>query len=134
MTEKCKQTDTPSSSTEHEMVLQSGEAWNGQPYEHYPPGKPLVSVMRMSLPPNTELPWHTHPVPNAAYVLSGRLTIQDKDSGKCHTVQAGEALIETIDRSHRGFTGKKAAEIVIFYAGAEGLKLSVPLPGEAPEF
>lgn len=134
MTEQGNKTKEPSSSADHELVLQSGEAWNGQAYEHYPAGKPQLSVMRMSLPPHTKLPWHTHPVPNTAYVLTGRLTIQDKASGECHTIHAGEALNETINSPHRGFTGKEAAELIIFYAGTEGVKLSEPLPGEEPEF
>jgi len=134
MTKDHSKTNQQAGSVQHELVLQSGAAWNGQAYQHYPPGKPQLSVMRMSLPPHTELPWHTHPVPNAAYVLSGQLTIQDKDTGECHTIHEGEALNETIDSAHRGFTCEDAAELVIFYAGAEGLVLSVPLPGEAAEF
>lgn len=121
-------------SQQHELVLQSDKAWNGQAYQHYPLGKPHLSVMRMSLPPHTELPWHTHPMPNAAYVLSGQLTIQDKETGECYTVHAGEALNETTDSAHRGYTLDDAAELVIFYAGVEGQPMSVPLPGEAPEF
>lgn len=85
-------------------------------------------------PPLTELPWHTHPMPNAAYVLSGQLTIQDKETVECYTVHAGEALNETTDSAHRGYTLDDAAELVIFYAGVEGQPLSVPLSGEAPEF
>ncbi|MEZ3500465.1 cupin domain-containing protein [Pantoea sp. KPR_PJ] len=120
--------------TEHSLVLQSGAAWNGQPYEHYPAGKPLISVMRMSLPAHSELPWHTHPMPNTAYVLSGQLTIEDKESGEKHQVSAGEALNETLNSAHRGYTTDEATELVIFYAGVEGQQLSVSLPGEASEF
>jgi len=118
----------------HEQVLQSGAAWNGQPYEAYPAGKPQITVMRMSLPAHSELPWHTHPMPNSAYLLSGELTIEDKASGVTYSVKAGEAINETIDSAHRGYTRERPAELVIFYAGVEGQALSVPLPGEASEF
>jgi len=67
-------------------------------------------------------------------VLSGRLNIQDKISGECHTVHAGEALNETINSPHRGFTDKEAAELIMFYAGTKGVKLSESLPGEEPGF
>ncbi|MDY0971410.1 cupin domain-containing protein [Siccibacter turicensis] len=134
MSEEHRNRNSQHDSIQHELVHQSGAAWNGQPYQDYPSGKPQLSVMRMSLPPHTELPWHTHPMPNAAYVLSGMLTIEDKASGECHTVHAGEALNETVDSAHRGFTQDKGAELVIFYAGVEGQVLSVPLPGESPEF
>jgi len=129
-------TDTKQSpdSIEHTLVLQSGTAWNGQAWPHYPAGKPQISVMRMSLPAHSELPWHTHPMPNTAYILSGQLTIEDKESGETYHVRAGEALNETIDSAHRGYTTDEATELVIFYAGVEGQKLSVSLPGEQSEF
>lgn len=119
---------------QHELVLQSGLAWNSQAYSHYPSGKPLISVMRMTIPAHSELPWHSHPMPNTAYVLSGHLTVEDKESGQTHTVTAGEALNETLNSVHRGYTTDQAAELVIFYAGVEGQELSIPLPGEAAEF
>lgn len=65
-----------------ETLLQSGEAWNGQHIEHYPVGKPEITVMKMTIPAHSELPWHTHPMPNTTYVLSGSLTIEDKAGGE----------------------------------------------------
>ncbi|MFJ5159988.1 cupin domain-containing protein [Pantoea sp. NPDC088449] len=120
--------------SKHELVSQSGTAWNGQTYKEYPAGKPEISVMRMSLPPHSELPWHTHPMPNTAYILSGQLTIEDKETGKTHCVKAGDALNETINSAHRGYTTDDATELVIFYAGVEGQALSESLPGEESEF
>lgn len=131
-TEICPNTD--SSEIKHDLILQSGTAWNEQPYDGYPEGKPLISVMRMSLPPNSELPWHTHAMPNTAYILSGQLIIEDKPTGATYCVRAGEAINETIDSTHRGYTSEQGAELVIFYAGVEGQELSEPLPGEDPEF
>lgn len=124
----------PPERIEHRLVLQSGAAWNGQAYAYYPAGKPQISVMRMSLPAHSELPWHTHPMPNTAYILSGQLTIEDKESGETYQVRAGEALNETIDSAHRGYTTDEATELVIFYAGVEGQELSIALPGEQSEF
>ncbi|RPE03229.1 cupin [Candidatus Pantoea deserta] len=134
MTEKEKTTDAQPTAIAHQQVLQSGTAWNGQPYEAYPAGKPQITVMRMSLPANSELPWHTHPMPNTAYILSGQLTIEDKQSGEIYQAGAGQALNETINSAHRGYTTDQPAELVIFYAGVEGQELSLPLPGEEAEF
>lgn len=134
MTNATDADNKPHRPIEHQLVLQSGNAWNGQPYSGYPEGKPCISVMRMSLPPHSELPWHTHPMPNSAYVLSGELIIEDKESGETASVRAGEALNETLNRAHRGYTAEQATELVIFYAGVEGQELSLPLPGEASEF
>ncbi|MEI2264542.1 cupin domain-containing protein [Erwinia sp. CGal63] len=120
--------------TESTELLQTSEAWNGTPYEAWPAGKPQLSVMKMRIPPHSSLPWHSHPMPNIAYVLSGELTVEDKESGKRHTVIAGEALNESTGDIHRGYTTDQAAELVIFYAGVEGMPLSEPLPGEPAEF
>lgn len=115
-------------------LMQTSEAWNGTPYKAYPEGKPQLTVMKMHIPPHSSLPWHSHPMPNIAYLLTGELTIEDKESGETHRVKAGEALNESTGDIHRGYTLDQAAELVIFYAGAEGLPLSEPLPGEPAEF
>ncbi|WP_210080808.1 cupin domain-containing protein [Pantoea endophytica] len=117
-----------------ETLLQSGQAWNDQHIEHYPAGKPEITVMKMTIPAHSELPWHTHPMPNTAYILSGSLTIEDKASGETKTFNAGEAFNESIDIAHRGFTTDQRAELIIFYAGVEGMELSIPLPGEKAEY
>ncbi|HCX00338.1 MAG TPA: cupin [Pantoea sp.] len=134
MTEKKQPADKSPTDIEHARVLQSGTAWNGQAYKAYPAGKPQISVMRMSLPAHSELPWHTHPMPNTAYILSGQLTVEDKHTGERFSVSAGQALNETIDSAHRGYTSEEPTELLIFYAGVEGQELSLPLPGEEAEF
>ncbi|MDQ1210732.1 cupin domain-containing protein [Pantoea anthophila] len=115
-------------------VMRSGEAWNGEVIESYPHGEPELTVMRLSLPAHTALPWHTHPMPNAAFILSGTLIVEDKASGEQRTFHAGEALNETVNSAHRGFTLEEPAELVITYAGVKGQALTEPLPGEPEEF
>ncbi|WP_147197809.1 cupin domain-containing protein [Pantoea sp. MBD-2R] len=117
-----------------ETLMQTGQAWNGTPYTAYPGGKPQLTVMKMHIPAHSALPWHSHSMPNIAYILSGKLTIEDQASGKTHQVRAGEALNEAVGDIHRGYTTDEPAELVIVYAGAEGLPLSVSLPGEPEEF
>jgi quercetin dioxygenase-like cupin family protein len=115
-------------------VMRSSQAWNGERIECYPAGQPELTVMRLSLPANTSLPWHTHPMPNAAFVLSGTLIVEDKQSGEQQTFHAGQALNETVNSAHRGFTLDQPAELVITYAGVKGQELTEPLPGEPEEF
>ncbi|WP_336794063.1 cupin domain-containing protein [Pantoea anthophila] len=115
-------------------VMRSGEAWNGEVIESYPHGEPELTVMRLSLPAHTSLPWHTHPMPNAAFILSGTLIVEDKTSGEQRTFHAGEALNETVNSAHRGYTLEEPAELVITYAGVKGQALTEPLPGEPEEF
>jgi quercetin dioxygenase-like cupin family protein len=62
---------------------------------------------------------------SAAYVLSGQLVLERKGTKQRETFQAGEALAETVNTIHRGYTTDQPAELVVFYAGPPGLPLSI---------
>lgn len=117
-----------------EILAQSSQSWNGKPYDHYAAGTPELTVLKLTIAPHTALPWHTHPYPNAGYVLSGELTIQDRASGKKQTFHAGQAFTESVDAAHRGVAGDQPAVIILTYAGIKGKPTSVPVPGEKPEY
>ena len=106
-----------------ETLMQSTSAWDATPYRRYPDGQPLISVLRIAIAPHTTLDWHSHPMPNAAYVLSGELTVERKDGTRKQFV-AGQAFTETVNRTHRGVTGETSVVLIVFYAGAPGLPLS----------
>jgi quercetin dioxygenase-like cupin family protein len=92
-------------------------------------------MLKLTIAPHTALPWHTHPEPNAGYILSGALTIQDKKSGKTITLHAGEAFAETVHDVHRGVNdGDVPAVIIVTYAGVVGMPTSVPAKGEKSEY
>ncbi|WP_140720647.1 MULTISPECIES: cupin domain-containing protein [Gammaproteobacteria] len=110
-----------------EELLRSDTSWNGKPYERYPEGRPQLTVLRFHIPPHTSLPWHTHPMPNAGYVISGQITLEERGTGKLRVIGAGQAFAESVDDVHRGYTGDEAAEIVCTYAGVEGQALSIPV-------
>jgi quercetin dioxygenase-like cupin family protein len=107
-----------------ETLLATGVSWDGEVYKNYPPGDPELSILRITIPPHTRLAWHEHPMPNAAYILSGTLTIEKKDGGMKKIVHAGEALAEMADTVHRGVTSDEPVVLLAFYAGAKGLGLS----------
>ena len=106
-----------------ETVTQSTSSWDGTPYKAYPSGQPQLTILKFTIAPNTTMKWHTHPLPNAAYILSGELTIEKKDGTKKHFV-AGQGLTETVDSEHRGITGAKPVVLIVFYPGTPGLPLS----------
>jgi quercetin dioxygenase-like cupin family protein len=106
-------------------LLQTTASWDGTPYRAYPDGQPQVTVLRIVVPPHSTLAWHRHPMINAAYVLSGSLTVEEKNEGRRQHLGAGDVLPEMVDRTHRGFTGEQAATLIVFYAGAVGMPLSV---------
>lgn len=73
---------------------------------------------------HTTLGWHTHPMPNAAYVVSGHLTIEKQSDGSKKKVYAGETVAETVATVHRGFTDDEPVTLIVFYAGEKSLPLS----------
>jgi quercetin dioxygenase-like cupin family protein len=117
-----------------EVLLSTTQAWNGKPYAHYPTGQVLLTTMKVTLAPHTALPWHTHPFPNSVYVLSGTLTLRDRDDGKSLIVHQGQAVGESVDVVHRGESGDEPTVLLITYAGTPGVPTSIPASGEKPEY
>lgn len=109
---------------ERQVLLQSSASWDGSPYTAYPDGRPELTLLKLRIPANTTLDWHTHPMPNAAYILSGELTVEAKDSGQIQLLKPGQTLAEMVDRTHRGTTGDSPVELIVFYAGSPGIPLS----------
>ena len=110
-----------------EILLQATAAWDNTPYHAYPRGKPEISVRRISIPANAELKWHSHPMPNAAYVLSGEITVEEPSGIKRH-FSAGQVIPESVNHRHRGVVGDEPAVFIAFYAGIKGMPPSIPKP------
>jgi quercetin dioxygenase-like cupin family protein len=117
-------TATAPTEIEREVLLKSSQSWDNSPYVRYPDSAPELTVLRLKIPANTQLPWHTHAIPNTGYVLSGELLIESKDNGQTRRVKQGEAVAEMVDVAHRGVTGDEPVELIVFYAGSEGIPLS----------
>lgn len=129
------QAGTDAVATAHsEILVKADQSWNGKPYTQYPKGRPELTMLKLTIAPHTKLPWHTHPFPNAAYVLSGTLTLHDKASGKTRVVHQGEAFAESVDDIHRGETGDEPVVLLITYSGTPGGPTSIPAKGEQPEY
>ncbi|MCK1792105.1 cupin domain-containing protein [Pseudomonas violetae] len=119
----CSQEPAPTA-IERKVLLQGSTSWDGTSYTRYPDAVPELSLLKLKIPANTELNWHKHPTPNAAYILSGELTVESRDSGQVRSFKQGEALAEMVDIIHRGKTGDKPVELIVFYAGSQGIPLS----------
>ena len=109
---------------EKEVLLERSESWDGEPYKAYPSGPPQLTLIRLRIPAHTQLPWHTHPMPNAAYIVSGELTVETRQSGVTRTLRQGQTLAEMVGTEHRGVTGDTPVELLVFYAGTAGMPLS----------
>lgn len=107
-----------------EVLLKTTASWDDKPYAIYPAGEPELTLVRIVIPSHTALPWHTHPMPNAAYVVKGELTVMQYDTGVRRTLVARDTLPEMVGAVHRGYSGPDPVELLVFYAGASGLPLS----------
>jgi quercetin dioxygenase-like cupin family protein len=112
-----------------QTLLRASSSWDGEPYKSYPSGRPELSILKITLAPHTELEWHTHPMPNAAYVVAGELTLERKKDGKKQRFVAGQAVAETVDTFHRGMAGNELVVLIVFYAGSPGVSV---VPASAP--
>jgi quercetin dioxygenase-like cupin family protein len=115
--------ENASSTIQVETLIQSTSSWDGTPYKAYPAGQPQITVLKITIPPHTTMKWHSHPMPNAGYILSGELTIEKKDGTEKHFV-AGQAVSETVGSIHRGITGSEPLVVIVFYPGIPGLPVS----------
>ena len=106
-------------------VLQATRSWDGNKYSRYVTGQPQITILKIRIPPNTALDWHEHPMISAAYVVSGQITLEIRGTRKRKTFSAGQALAESVATVHRGYTTNQPVDLVVFYAGAVGLPLSI---------
>jgi quercetin dioxygenase-like cupin family protein len=107
-----------------ETLLRTSSAWDGVPYEAYPKGPPELSVLRITIAPHSKLKWHTHPMPNGAYMLSGELTVEEPSGNKNQHFVAGQVVPETVNTLHRGVAGDQPVVLIVFYAGVKGMPLA----------
>jgi len=62
-------------------------------------------------------------MPNAAYVLSGELTVE-KRGGPSKRFTTGQVVAEMVGSIHRGITGNEPVVLLLFYPGTPGMPLS----------
>jgi len=130
----CVDNDAKVGSAESETLAKGSTSWDGTPYVAYPKGQPQLTVLKLTIPANTVLPWHRHPVPNAAYVLSGEITVEDAEGHKAASFMAGQAFTESVDEVHRGRTGAYPVTLIVTYAGTAATPTSVPEKGQRAEY
>ncbi len=117
-----------------DTLIKSDASWNGVKYVAYPTTPPQLTVIKLTIPAHTALPWHRHPVPNAGYVLAGQLTIEDRESGKKQTFTTGQAFAESVNDVHRGVSGDKPTVLLLTYSGTKGTPTSIPVDSKQPEY
>ena len=120
----CVGTQDPSAVTV-EVLTKSSKSWNGADLPNYPAGKPEITILRIQIPPKTQLPLHKHPVINAGVLLKGELTVITEQGEVLH-LKAGDSIAEVVDTWHYGKNeGNETAEIIVFYAGTQDLPITI---------
>ena len=108
-----------------ELVIRSPNDWSGDRLPPYLLDAPEIALMKYIIPPQTALPVHQHPSINAAYVMSGEVTVI-KEGGGERTFRKGEAIIEMVGKWHHGINrGTTPTELIVFYASAKDLPLAI---------
>ncbi len=108
-----------------EVLTKTTQSWDGDDLPDYPQGKPEVSILKFVIAPNTELPFHKHPVINAGVLLSGELTVVSENGATLH-MKAGDTIVELVNKWHYGMNeGTEPVEILVFYAGIQGEPITV---------
>ncbi|GAB3221861.1 cupin domain-containing protein [Algoriphagus aestuariicola] len=121
----CEKMKTKPGSPTSELIAESFLSWNGDSLPAYPEGKPKISIVKVTIPPQSELPKHYHPVINAGVLLKGELTVVDVH-GNVLEMKAGDPIIEVVNTIHFGVNkGSEAAEILVFYAGEANKEIVV---------
>lgn len=121
----CIQIESETDELQVETLLQTTQSWDGSELPSYPDGKPEISILKVSIPPHSELVLHKHEVINAGILLAGNLTVITENSDTLK-MQTGDVLSEVVGTWHYGVNeGDDVAEIVVFYAGTVGTPLSV---------
>lgn len=67
-------------------------------------------------------------MPNAAYIISGEITLEQEGVNKKRHFVAGQVVPETVNTLHRGITGDQAVVLIVFYAGVKGMPLAKENP------
>ena len=121
-----KKSELENTGIESVRLIETSTAWDGSPLPDYPGGKPVISIYKYSFPPHTVTNPHYHKIINCGVVLSGVLTIVNKD-GSHHDFHAGEPLVETDGEIHHGENrGDIPTEVIMFYAGDGATPISIP--------
>jgi quercetin dioxygenase-like cupin family protein len=81
-------------------------------------------VLEISIPPHSKLNWHTHPMANKAYIVSGEITVEELGGTRKQHFVAGQVVAETVNTLHRGVTGDQPVVLIVFYAGVKGMPLA----------
>ena len=106
-----------------EVLLETNTSWDGGDLA-YPTGKARVTSVMLHIEPGEKPPFHCHPVPTMGYLLRGTLEVET-ERGDTRRFEQGSSVVEVMNTLHRGQAVDGPVDIIVFYAGAEGIPTTV---------
>lgn len=111
-----------------EPLLRTSMTSSGQPIAYPQTSAPLVTAVKVTIPPGASTGWHEHPFPCYAYMLSGTLNVE-LEGKPAHVLLPGEAMVEVVNTPHNGINkGTEPVVLVMFATGEVGKPISIRLP------
>jgi len=108
-----------------ETLSKTTSSWNGNTLAPYPKGQPEITILKITIPPYTKIPMHTHPIISGGIILEGELKVTTKDN-KVNYLKTGDAIVEVVNTWHYGENlSDKPTQILAFYAGIKGTPLTI---------
>lgn len=108
-----------------DVLAKTSLSWDAETLPSYANGKPEITILKITIPPKTQLPLHKHPVINAGILLKGKLTVVT-DDGQTLYLNAGDPIVEVVHKWHYGKNdGNEPAEIIVFYAGVQDTQITI---------
>ncbi|NOO53696.1 cupin domain-containing protein, partial [Klebsiella pneumoniae] len=75
----CASNGTAPGQATSQVLHRATGSWDGTPYLDYPEGRPVLSLVKVSIPAHTTLGWHCHQALNLGYLTEGRLEVETRD-------------------------------------------------------
>lgn len=104
-------------------LLLTKKSWDGGAIA-YPKGEAEITSFMLNINEDDASAFHCHPVPTMGYVLKGEVEVKTID-GKKTILKEGSSAVEVMRTLHRSKAIGGPAQIVIFYAGANGIPNTV---------
>ncbi|MBW6457673.1 MAG: cupin domain-containing protein [FCB group bacterium] len=108
-----------------EVLVRSTTSWDGATLPRYGMSAAEITILRISVPPHTDLFWHKHPVINAGVLISGELTVISEKRDTLY-LKAGDPIVEVVHTWHYGRNeGDEPVDIIVFYAGKKNKPITL---------
>ncbi|WP_299008427.1 cupin domain-containing protein [uncultured Shewanella sp.] len=109
-----------------DLLIKTDKSWDGALLPDYSTKEPQITVIRLTIPPKSQLPIHQHPSITVAYLLKGEFTAILEDNSKKIELKAGKVEVEVVNTWHYGINySDDPAELLIVYIGSKNVPLTI---------